>query len=96
MVVETHLVFPAFNTFLGDRLSAGPRLIEFLDEIQNHMHRTDMRVGAIVCAPFLVDGTSAEDTREILVGDTDRRVGLAVFQQDIVSGIVLLDECVLQ
>ena len=51
-----------------------------------------MRVGAVVGAPFLVDGAGLEDAWEIFVGDTDGGVGLAVLQQHIVARIVLLDE----
>ena len=51
-----------------------------------------MGVRAIVGAPFLVDGTSTEDAWEEFVGDSDGRVGLAVFQQHVVARVVLLDE----
>jgi hypothetical protein len=51
-----------------------------------------MRVGTKVGAPFLVNSTCAEDAREELIGDTDGRVGFAVFQKNIVTRIVFLDE----
>ena len=54
-------------------------MVEFLDKLQNAIHRWDVRVGAVVGAPFLVDGARLEYARQILVGDADAGVGFAVF-----------------
>ena len=71
-------------------------MIEFLDQMKYPSHATHMGVWAIISTPFLVDRTGFEDAREGLVGDTDGRVGLTVFQQDIITRIVLLDERVFE
>ena len=92
MVVEADLVFSCLNTLLCDGLTTGAWVVELLDERKNGLHRHHVRVGAVVGAPFLVDGSRAEDAREEFVGDTDGRVGLTVFQQNVIPRIVLLDE----
>ena len=93
---QTDFIFASLDTLFRKRLSTGSRVVELLDEIEYSLHRHHVRVGAVVGAPFLVDGTGAEDTWEEFVGDADGRVGLAVFQQDIITWVVLLDERVLQ
>ena len=55
-----------------------------------------MRVRTVVSAPFFVDSACLENAGEVLVGDTDAGVGLAVLQQHIVSRVIFLDERVLQ
>ena len=95
MIVQANLVFARLNTFFCQRLSTGTRVVQLLDDIQHGIHRSDVRVGAIVCAEFLVDGTCLEDTGKQLVRDTDAGVGLSVFQQDVISGVVFLDKSVL-
>ena len=92
MVVEADFVFACLDTFLCNRLATGAWVVELLDECENGLHRHHVRVGAVVGAPFLVDGTGAEDAWEEFVGDADGRVGLAVFQQDVITGVVLLDK----
>jgi hypothetical protein len=92
MVVETDFIFASLDTLFRKRLSTGSWVVELLDEIEYGLHCHHVRVGAVVGAPFLVDGTGAEDTWEEFVGDADGRVGLAVFQQDVVSRVVFLDE----
>ena len=55
-----------------------------------------MRVRAKERAEFLVDVSGLENTRKILVGDANGRVSFAVFQQNIISRIVLLDKTIFQ
>jgi hypothetical protein len=55
-------------------------MIEFFDEVQHVVHRADMCVWTVICAPFLVDVTSLEDSWEEVVGDADGGVGFSVLQ----------------
>ena len=96
MVVQADLVFAAFHALLGDRLPTGTRVIELLDQVEHGVHGTDVGVGAVIRAPFFVDGAGFEDAWEELVGDADAWVGLAVFQQNVIPGVVFLDEAVFQ
>ena len=96
MVVEADFVFTSLNTLLCDGLTTCSWVVELLDESENSLHRHHVRVGAIIGAPFLVDGSRAEDAWEEFVGDTDGRIGLTVFQQNVIPRIVLLDEGILQ
>ena len=92
MIVQADLVFLGLNTLLRDGLPAGAWMVEFFDKVKDIVHRSDVGIRAVIRTPFLVDGTGLEDAWEELVGDTDGRVGLAVFQKDVVSRIVFLDE----
>jgi hypothetical protein len=95
VVVETDLVFTRLDALLCDRLPTGSRVIQFLDDIQYGIHTPNVRVRAVIGAPFLVNSACLEDAWEILVGDTDGRVGLAVLQQYVIARIIFLDERVL-
>jgi hypothetical protein len=71
MVVEANFIFSCFYSFFRYRLSASARMIQFFDDVQNSIHTCDVRVGAIICAEFLVDGPGLEDAREVFVGDAN-------------------------
>ena len=92
MVVEADFVFACLNALLCDWLTTGARVVELFDERKNGLHRHHVRVGTVVGAPFLVDGSCAEDAWEEFVGDADGRIGLTVFQQNVIPRIVLLNE----
>ena len=92
VIIQTDLVSSRCNTLFRQRGVTSARMIEFLDQMEYACHATHMGVGTIISAPFLVDRTGLEDAWEELVGDADGRIGLAVFQQDIIAWIVLLDE----
>ena len=53
-----------------------------------------MAEGSVVCACFLVYVACLDDSWQILIGDAYRRVGLAVFEQDVVERLMFLDEIV--
>ena len=55
-----------------------------------------MTVRAVVGRPVANDFPGLVDTRKILVADADGRVGLVIFQQDVVTWFVFLDKVVLQ
>ena len=43
-----------------------------------------------------INGTRLEDSGQILLGDTDAGVGLAVFEQHIIARVVALDQAVFE
>ena len=96
MVVQAHAVSLFFDSILGDGHLAGTGMIQLFDELQNRIHRAQMRVGAIVTAPLLVDDSGLENARKHLVGDADTRIGFAVFQQYVILWIVFLDQTVFE
>ena len=55
-----------------------------------------MAVWPKVSARLLVDGTCLEDARQILFGNAYTGVGLAVFEQDVVTGSIFFDKTVFQ
>ena len=96
MVFQAGLVL-LLPHFLGqDGGVAGARFVEPVDHVEHGVHGRDVGVGTEVGAPLLVDVAGAEYAWKRLVGDADAGVGLAVFQQHVVAGIVFLDEAVLQ
>ena len=96
VILQAGLVFPLCNTFFRNRLSAGSRLIDFVDDLKQGIHAADVGIGTEILPPFLVDGSRLEHPREILFRHADGRVGLAVFQQNVVARIVFLDKSVFQ
>ena len=55
-----------------------------------------MTVGAKIGARFQVNMSGLEDTRKRFFGNTYGRVGLIVFQKNVVLGFVLFDQIVFQ
>ena len=55
-----------------------------------------MAVGTKVLSALAVDCTRLENSRQILLGDTDAGVGLSVFEQHIIARVVTLDEAILE
>ena len=96
MVVEADPVLARFNALLGDGRHTGAWVIEFLDEVEHGIHSAYVGVGPVVGAPSLVDGTGLENAWQVFVGDADGGVSLAVLQEHIITGVVFLDEGVLQ
>ena len=96
VILQAHAVFVAFYAVFRYREMACARLAELLYQLQDGVHRADVRVGPVVGAPLLVDGARLEHPRKHLVGDANARVCLAVFQQNIVARVVFLDKAVFQ
>ena len=96
VIFETFLVFPGLHALSRDGFVAAAQRIEVLDEVEQCVQHTHVAVGAKVGPIAFVDLPCLEDTREILVGDHDARVRLAVLQQDIIAWCPLFYEVVLQ
>lgn len=55
-----------------------------------------MRIRSVECSYALVDVSCLENPWERLVGDANGRVSFAVLQQNVVFGVVFLDQAVFQ
>ncbi len=71
----------------------GIHLLEEVEQIVGMLHRT---VGAEIARAVPEHAPCQEDLREFVRSHTYPRIGLGVLEQDIVFGLVLLDEIVLK
>ena len=71
-------------------------MVEALAEIQQGIHRGEVAVGAIVRGSSAFAVACFEDAGKIFVRDGNVGIGLVVFEEDVVAGLVLLDEGVLE
>ena len=73
--------------------SAG--LIQSFNDIEDGIHAPNMGVRTIECAGMFLDGSRFKDAWKVLVCDTNAGIGLPIFEQNVVPGIIFLDEIVL-
>jgi hypothetical protein len=91
MVVETG-VFPG-SEFRPFALAQRKELVY---EFQIGFQMGDTGIGTVVEGAVLDDPASSEYPGILVVGDSDYRIRLTVLEVDVVPGMVLLDEVVLQ
>ena len=96
MVLQTGLVFAFRHAFFGDRKPASAGFIQLLDDLQNGIHAAHMRVRTEESSHLFIDVSGLENAGKILVRNAYRRVGFAVFQQNIIPWIILFYEAVFQ
>ena len=96
VIFEADLVAALRDALGRQRIFTGPDRIKLLEHLKHHLCRKDGRVGTIILGTVADNIPGLEDTREILVLDDDRGIGLVVFQQDVVTRTVLLDQVVLE
>ena len=89
MVLQTWLIFTDSYAFFCDRKAASSWLVKLLDDLQNGVHAANMGVWPKESPHLFIDMASLENAREILVCHTYRRICFPVFQQNIISGIIL-------
>ena len=70
--------------------------IEFLDKFQQGIHRWNVTIWSEVRRAVFNDVSCLEYSWKIFVANTNGRVGLVVFKQDIIARLVFLDEVVFQ
>ena len=90
MVVQTGRISLLSDALLRERQSAGAGLIHLLYYIKQRIHRADVAERTVIGAEFLVYHSCLEYPRIILLRYNDRRVGLAVLEQNVVFGLVFL------
>lgn len=96
VVLETDLVFALVHTPLGHVGVAGADGVEPVYQLDDEVERVAETVGTIVFTGALHDMARLEDAGELLLGDADAGVTFAVFEKDVVVGLVLLDEVVFE
>ena len=70
-------------------------LIDFSNQFHHGIQRTSMTERAVINARLLVDVPSFDDPWKVLVRDAYGRIGLTIFQQDIVERLMRFDKVVL-
>ena len=96
MILQAHVELSAADV-LGRKIQiAGAQRIQVLNQIEYRIHRRQVTVGSEISRAVPDNLAGFEHTREILILHTDGRVGLVVFQQYIVAGLVFLDQIIFQ
>ena len=96
VIVETGLVFSVSDAFSCQRKATSAGFVELFDDFKYCIHTSYVRIRSVECSYALVDVSCFENSRERLVGYANRRVSLAVFQQNVVFRVVFLDQAVFQ
>ena len=96
VVFEARLVLALFDAFLGYGHTASARLVELVYKFEHGKHTACVGVGTEEGSELLVYLSGLEDTGQILVGNADAGVGLAVLKQNVVARVVLLYKTVLK
>lgn len=96
VIVETGLVFPVSDAFSCQWKSASAGFVELFDDFKYCIHASYVRIRSVECSYALVDVSCLENPWKRLVGDANRRVSFAVLQQNVVFGVVFLDQAVFQ
>ena len=96
VVLQTHLVFVAFDVFGRELVRAGAHGIERPDEFDDGACQLHVGVGTVVFRAVVYDLAGEEDPWKGLVPYRNPGIGLVVFEQDVVARLVLLDEAVFE
>ena len=67
-----------------------------MDQLQHNIYRFTITIWPVIFATFLIDGSRLEDPGVWFFRDTDRRIALPVFEQNVIVRLILLDEVVFQ
>ena len=94
IVVEAFSQLPLFHFFGCDAGVAKTNLIEFPYQFHHGIQRASMTEGTIIGTCLFIDGSCFDNAWKILICDAYRRVGLTIFQQNVVERLVFLDEVV--
>ena len=101
-VAVVYVVFQArFVLALGDAFGCNrdvalARFVEFAYQFEHGVHACRVRIGSVVGSPFAVYLACLEYSRQIFARDTDAGVGLSVFKEYVVAGVVLLYKTVFE
>lgn len=67
-----------------------------MDQLQHNIYGITKTIWPVIFPTFLIDGSRLEDPGVWFFRDTDRRIALPVFEQNVIVRLILLDEVVLQ
>ena len=96
MVFQARLVLLFLYAVGRDMLMAASERVQVTYQFQQGIHRGHMAVWAEIGACPRDNLACLEDSGEVFIGDDDAWVGLPILEQDVVSGIPLLDKVVFQ
>ena len=96
MIFEARFERTPFHRFACEKQTACARLVEFFYKFEHGIHARRVAVRTEERAELFVYVSRLEDARIILVRYADAGVGLSVFQQDVITGVIFLDETVLE
>ena len=96
MVLQADGVFAPRYRFGREIERAGAQRNHFADEFQHAVLHRHRRVGTEVLRTVALQPSRGLHAREILAPYDDPRIGLVVFEQDVVTGLQLLDERVFE
>ena len=96
MVFQAHPELAIGDVFLSQGKGAGANGVEFAAQVQNGVHDLDAGEGTKVFAAVADELTGGENAGEALFLDDNKRIGLVVFELDVVERLMFLDEAVLQ
>ena len=95
MVVETEAELSAGDPLFIEEMAAGAQRIDIADQLEHHLCRLHVRVRSVIfSAECLVAGH--ENPRERLLGDYNPGIGFVVFEEHVISWLILLDHRVLK
>ncbi len=96
VVFQTRVVLSLSDGLFGEGEVAAADGIHLADELEHVVERGGVGERPVVFAVFAVDLSRLENAGKVFVRDTYGRIGLVVLQQDVVAGLVLLDEVVFE
>ena len=70
----------ALDAFFADVLRAAAYGKEVLDEFEQSVQGGDVAVWSVICPVFSVNLSGLKDSRKVLVGHADARIGFPVLQ----------------
>ncbi len=94
--LEAGLELAGFDVGDGEVVVAGAERVEGADELQEHVEGGAVGIGAVVARAVGDFVAGRDEAGEPLVGEAEVGVGFAILQQDVVLGLVLLDEVVFE
>ena len=96
MIIKTYLVFTFRDTFIRYGQIACSQSVKRAYQSQQIMcmHRRAVWTEVLGTVPHKTAGNG--HPRKLLIAQTDPGIGLAVLQEDIVTGLILFDQIVLQ
>lgn len=96
MILQANAHFVFLDGIGCERHIARSDRVEPVYQLQYHIHRIAKAERPVVLAYFLIDCPCLENPWVWLTRNADARIGFAVLEQDVIVGLILLDEVILQ
>src|SRR5690606_30829269 len=96
LILQTDFEFPFCNILLTKTQVAGAQREELSDHVQNNVHHTYGSIGSKISRPVLDVFSGPEDSREAFMFDDNPRIGLIIFEHDIITRLMLFDQAIFQ